>query len=72
LEKDYSAGKKPHDKRDHRAITIALGVMEEPKDLGLHIRKHHHAIAAILGSMEEIDDPGRCVEHPTIHVMGIP
>jgi hypothetical protein len=68
LETDYSGGKKPHDKTDHPAITTALGMMEEPKDPGLHIRKHHHTIVAILRSMEEIDDLGRCVEHLTIHV----
>jgi hypothetical protein len=57
LETDYSAGKKPRDKKDHRVIAIALGVKEEPKDLGLHIRKDHRAVTTALGVMGEPKDP---------------
>jgi hypothetical protein len=57
LETGYNAGKKHRDRIGHRAVTIALGVIKEPEDLGLHMRKHHRAIAIALGTMVALEGP---------------
>jgi hypothetical protein len=57
-------------KKDHRTIAIALCMMGEPEDLGLHVRKDYRSIIAAI-KKEEIDDPGHRIGHPTIHVMAM-
>jgi hypothetical protein len=55
------------DKTGRRATIISLTVMEEPDDIGPHMRNHHHTIAIALGTMAEPDNP----DHITRNHRGI-
>jgi hypothetical protein len=68
----YLDGKKPRHKTNHRTVASALGMTEELKDLGLHVRKDHRTVAAAPGKKEEINDTSRRAEHPTLHATETP
>jgi hypothetical protein len=69
---DYHAERKQLNQIDHRAVTIALGVMEEPEDLDFHMTMNRHDAAAVLGTVAEIDKLDHHGGHTIFHMKGTP